>query len=134
MGKESRNNPRSTQYKGEHPAPPMPEVMAGGDVAWVVEPNKAFLVQLKEMKEAGIEGPVTIREQDRDVVLYARAAWGVPMRTLNEIHWSQHPMHELARMPLIDFKKVHKANFMREGRTAAADTIVIPAETPIIDS
>lgn len=131
---DSRSNPRSTQYRGEHPAPPMPEVIPGGDVTWLVEPNKAFLAQLAEMKEAGIDGPVTCREQDRDVVLYARAAWGVPIRTLQEIHWSHHAMHEIARMPLVEFKKAHKANFIAAKRTAAAETIVIPDETPIIDS
>lgn len=132
MGRESKANPRSTQYNGQNPTPPMPEVAVGGDVTWQVEPSKAFLAQLAEMKAAGIDGPVTCREQDRDVVLYARAAWGVPIHTLREVQWSTHAMHELSRMPLVEFKKIHKGNFTREGKAVAAATIIIPDE-PIIE-
>lgn len=123
---DARNNPRSPQYTG-----PLPDVIQGADINWVVEPNAAFLARAKELRDAGVEGPLACEEHERDVVLYARAAWIVPMRTTQQYPTSHLAMAELARMPLIDFKKRHKGNFEKAGMQAAADTIVIPdEETP----
>lgn len=122
---DASHNPRSQQYTG-----PMPDVIPGADVTWIVEPNKAFLGHAKELRESGIEGPLACEESERDVVLYARAAWIVPMRTTTQFPTSNIAMVELARMPLIAFKRQHRANFEKSGLQAAADTIVLPEEGP----
>ncbi len=121
---ESRGNKNSTQYRG-----PLPDVVPGADIQWIVEPSKAFIAQMEEMKAAGIEGPVVCGEEDREVVLYVRAAWGVPIQTLREIKWSHVPMAELARMPLPEFRRRHAANFIAAGQDHIASSVAPKTET-----
>lgn len=115
-------NPGATGYQGALPA-----MIPGGEVSWLVVPSKAFEEQIRQMREAGVEGPITCREKDRDVVLVALAQWTVPLRTVPQSQWpmSQVPMGELGRMPLIEFKQRHKDNFEKSGMKHCADSIVI---------
>ncbi len=123
---ESRMNPNSDQYRGE-----LPDVMPSGELTWIVAPTAAFLEQVKELRAAGVEGPMRCEEKDQDAVLVPVAVWTVPLKTSQNWPQSKLQMGELARMPLLEFKKLHKANFVRSGMHAAANTIPVEDEKKI---
>lgn len=123
---ESRSNPNSQQFAGQ-----LPDVQPSGFITWVAKPNAAFMEHVKEIRAAGIDGPIRCEERDQDAVLVALATWTVPMKTTREWPQSHLEMAELARMPLPAFKKAHKDSFERSGMSAAAATIVIPEEKKI---
>ena len=125
MGDANRN-PNSPQFTGD-----LPDVVPGGEVQWIVKPSAAFLESVKDMRAAGIDGPVLCPEKDRDVVLVGVAIWTVPQRTTREWPQSRLEMCELARMPLIEFKRRHKMNFESAGMRHCADGIVMPDEKGI---
>ena len=126
MAGEASRNPNSPQFTGE-----LPDVQPGGAVTWIVQPSKAFLEQVGVLREAGVAGPIRCEEADQDVILVALASWTVPLRTSREWPVSNLQMAELARMPLVEFKKQHKANFARSGMAAADASILIPEEKKI---
>lgn len=126
MAGEATRNLGSNQYRGD-----LPDVFPSGNLTWVIGPNAAFIDSIKEMRAAGVEDPIACPEQDQDAVLVARATWTIPLRSTNEWPQSHVIMGEVARMPLIEFKKRHKAQFEAHGHAGLAASIVIPDEKKI---
>jgi len=124
---EAAHNPRSPQYTG-----PLPDVALNARISLRVVPNAAFLKHVEELRAAGVDGPVAMTDADKDVVAFVVGQWAIPTRLSNEWPQSELPFHELARMPLTDFKKQHKANFAAAGMQAQANTIVIEETEPVV--
>lgn len=126
---DARNNPRSPQYNG-----PLPDVIPGCGMEWVVVPTEEWLKQAQALKEAGVEGPYRLHDKDRVVVIKVITQWTVPMRSVDQRGWptSSVAVYEFpVRIPLTEFKKLHKANFAQADLKFAADSIAI-AEEPLI--
>lgn len=126
MSNEARRNPNSTQYAGE-----LPDVALGARVALRVVPSLAFIKHVTELREAGVDGPVTMKDSDKDVVSVIIGQWAVPTRLTQQWPQSELPMAELSRMPLTEFKRLHKENFTANGMAAQANTITIEDEKKI---
>ncbi len=117
---EANHNSRSPQYQGE-----LPEAAFDTKLKIGIAPNAAFLENVKQLREAGVDGPVAMTDSDKDVVVTLVGCWAVPTRLTNQWPQSDLPMTELCRMPLANFKAKHKENFEKNGLAAQANTIVI---------